>query len=97
MFDSYELPPVTHREKFSWEEQFYEALLGGRDLREKCFAAESIIHTRLSVSETVPMSNEERSAMDDCLFDLRKLQMQELPGDRDSCPANGDALRRRAD
>ncbi len=31
MFDSYELLHVTHREKFNWEEQFYEALLGGRD------------------------------------------------------------------
>jgi hypothetical protein len=78
MFDSYELPHVTHRQKFNWEEQFYEALFGGRDPRENCFAAEWIAYTRLSVSETVPMSNEERSAMDDCLFHLRKFQMQEL-------------------
>jgi hypothetical protein len=78
MFDSYELPHAAHPRKFHWEEQFYEALLGGRDPRENCFAAEWIVYTRLSVSETVPMSNEERSAMDDCLFDLRKFQMQEL-------------------
>ncbi|MGA7221574.1 MAG: hypothetical protein WBX16_01850 [Candidatus Acidiferrales bacterium] len=78
MFDSYELPHVTHREKFNWEEQFYEALLGGRDPRENCVAAESIAFARLSLSETVPMSNEERSAMDDCLFDLRRFQVQEL-------------------
>ena len=78
MFDSYELPHLTHRQKFNWEEQFYDALLGGRDPRENCFAAESIAFARLSVSETVPMSNEERSAMDDCLSDLRRFQVQEL-------------------
>jgi hypothetical protein len=78
MFDSYEFRHVTHRQRFTWEEQFYEALLDGRNPRENCFAAEWIVYTRLSVSETVPMSNEERSAMDDCLFDLRKFQMQQL-------------------
>lgn len=78
MFDSYELPHVSRRQKFNWEDRFYEALLGGRDPRENCAAAESIVFTRLSISETVPMSNEERSAMDDCLSDLRRFQMQEL-------------------
>ena len=78
MFDSYELPYVTNPPKFDWEERFYEALLGGPDPRENCFAAESIVYTRLSVSETVPISNEERSAIDHCLSDLRRFQMQEL-------------------
>ena len=78
MFDSYEFPRVTHRQKFTWEKRFYQALLGGQDPRENCFAAEWIVYTRLSVSETVPLSHEERSAMDNCLFDLRKFQMQEL-------------------
>lgn len=78
MFDSYELPRVTHRQKFNWQAQFYEALLDGQDPRENCFAAEWIVFTRLSVSDTVPLSNEEQSAMDDCLRDLRRFQMLEL-------------------
>ena len=78
MFDSYESPYVTNPPKFDWEERFYETLFGGRDPRENCFAAEWIVYTRLSVSETVPMSNEERSTMDHCLSDLRRFQMQEL-------------------
>ena len=78
MFDSYELPYVTNPPKFDWEERFYQALLGGQDPRENCLAAESIVYTRLSVSETVPISNEERSAIDHCLSDLRRFQMQEL-------------------
>jgi hypothetical protein len=76
MFDSYESPYGTNPTKFDWEERFYEALLGGRDPRENCFAPEWIVYTRLS--ETVPMSNEERSAIDHCLSDLRRFQMQEL-------------------
>jgi len=67
---------LTEPTKFDWEERFYEALLGGRDPRENYFAAEWIVYTRLS--ETVPMSNEERSAIDHCLSDLRRFQMQEL-------------------
>lgn len=78
MFDSYELPRLTHRPKFDWQEQFYEALLDGRDPRENCFAAERIVFARLSVSEAVPLSKEERGAMDDCLTDLRRFQVQEL-------------------
>jgi len=78
MFDSYESPHASQRQKFNWEERFYEALLCGRDPRENSLAAESIVYSRLSASKTVPMSNEERSAMDDCLADLRKFQMQEL-------------------
>ena len=78
MFDSYESPYVTNPPKFDREEWSYEALLGGRDPRENCFAAESIVFTRLSVSENVPMSNEERSAMDHSLSELRRFQMQEL-------------------
>jgi hypothetical protein len=78
MFDSYELPRLTHRPKFNWQERFYEALLDGRDPRENCFAAESIVFARLSVSEAVPLSNEEQSAMNDCLCDLRRFQVQEL-------------------
>jgi hypothetical protein len=78
MFDSYGSPYGTNPPKFDWEERFYEALLGGPDPRENCFAAEWIVYTRLSVSATVPMSNEERSALDHCLSDLRRFQMQEL-------------------
>ena len=78
MFDSYELPRVTHPQKFNWQARFYEALLDGQDPRENCFAAEWIVFTRLSVSDTVPLSNEEQSAMDDCLGDLRRFQMLEL-------------------
>lgn len=78
MFHSYVLPRVTHLLKFNWQERFYEALLDGPDPRENCFAAERIVFARLRVSETVPLSNEERSAMDGCLSDLRRFQVQEL-------------------
>jgi hypothetical protein len=78
MFDSYALPRLTHRPEFHWQERFYEALLDGRDPRENCFAAESIIFARLNAGDTAPLSNEERSAMDDCLSDLRRFQVQEL-------------------
>jgi hypothetical protein len=78
VFDSYELPHANERQKFNWEERFYEALLGEPNPRENCFAAESIIFARLSISATVPMSNDERKAMDDCLSDLRRFQVQKL-------------------
>jgi hypothetical protein len=78
MFDSYELPRVTHGQKFNWQARFYEALLDGHDPRENCFAAEWIVFTRLSVSEAVPLSRDEQGAMDDCLCDLRRFQMLEL-------------------
>jgi hypothetical protein len=38
MFDSYELPHVSHRQKFSREEQFHKALLrSGPEVQGKRF------------------------------------------------------------
>jgi hypothetical protein len=78
MFHSYESSQFRNPPKLNWEERFYKALLGGPDPRENCFTAEEILYRRLSGGETAPMSNEERSAMDRCLSDLRQFQVQVL-------------------
>ena len=78
MYDSYDQCRIPRWPRFEWEEQFYKALSGSLDLNEANAAAEWIVFSRLNGSESDPLSAEERSAMDDCLFVLRRFQVEQL-------------------
>jgi hypothetical protein len=78
MYESYDQCRIPQRPRFEWEEQFYKALSTSRDANEANAAAEWIIFSRLTTSESNPFSVDERSAMDDCLFVLRRFQVEQL-------------------
>jgi hypothetical protein len=78
MYESYDQCRIPQRARFQWEEEFYQALSISRDANEANAAAEWIVFSRLTASESNPFSADERSAMDDCLFVLRRFQVEQL-------------------
>jgi hypothetical protein len=78
MYESYDKCRIPQRPRFKWEEEFYKALSTSRDENEANAAAEWIVFSRLTESESNPLSVDERSAMDDCLFVLRRFQVEQL-------------------
>ena len=78
MYESYDQCRIPQRPRCGWEEEFYKALSASRDVNEANAAAEWIVFSRLTESESNPLSVDERSAMDDCLFVLRRFQVEQL-------------------
>lgn len=78
MYESYDQCRIPQRPRLEWEEEFYKALSTSRDANEANAAAEWIVFSRLTESENHPLSVDERSAMDDCLFVLRRFQVEQL-------------------
>ena len=54
MYESYDQCRIPQRPRFEWEEQFYKALSTSRDANEANAAAEWIIFSRLTESESNP-------------------------------------------
>ncbi len=78
MYDSYDQCRVPQRRKIDWEEQFYKALSSSRDPKKSGADAEWIVFARLLDGKNNPLSAAEREAMDDCLFVLRRFQVEQL-------------------
>jgi len=78
MYESYDQCRIPQRPRFEWEEQFYKALSTSRDANEANAAAEWILFSRLTENESHPLQADERAAMDDCLFVLRRFQVEQL-------------------
>jgi hypothetical protein len=99
MYESYDQCRIPQRPRFEWEEEFYKALSTSRDANQANAAAEWIVFSRLTASESHPLSVVERSAMDDCLFVLRRFQVEQLnypwldmPVDEGNSPSEKEKL-----
>lgn len=78
MYESYDQCRIPQRPRFEWEEQFYKALCTSRDANEANAAAEWILFSRLTENASYPLQADERAAMDDCLYVLRRFQVEQL-------------------